>query len=437
MRISVFGLGYVGTVTAACLSEMGHEVIGVDVDAEKVAAINRGESPIVEELIGELVAAMVSAQRLRAVSTAAAAIADSELAIVCVGTPSAPTGKPNLEYVERVAGEIGSALRNESTYHTIVVRSTVLPGSMESLVKPAISKGAGRAPGETYGLCFHPEFLREGSSVRDFRDPAKIVIGADDERAAAATAALYRGFSAPQFITSLATAEMVKYADNVFHALKVAFGNEIGTLCKTLGIDSHEVMRIFCQDTRLNISPAYLMPGFAYGGSCLPKDLRAVNYLANQHGLELPIVGAIRESNEKHVLRTLNLILALEKLDIGLLGLSFKPGTDDLRESPLVELVERLIGKGRRVRIHDDNVSLARLRGGNKAYIEARLPHISELLTSDAEGVVKGADVIIVGANLPRYMELLAGQARGKTIVDLVRIAQQPPTTAAYHGVCW
>lgn len=437
MRISVFGLGYVGTVTAACLAEMEHEVIGVDVDPEKVAAINRGESPIVEELIGELVAAMVSAGRLRAVVDPATAIADSELSIVCVGTPSAPTGQPNLAFVERVVTEIGNTLRQKSAYHTVVLRSTILPGSMLGTVKPAITQAAGRPPGETYGLCFHPEFLREGSSVRDFREPAKIVIGSDDEKAAAATATLYRDFKAPLFITSIATAEMVKYADNVFHALKVAFGNEIGALCKTLGIDSHEVMRIFCQDTRLNISPAYLMPGFAYGGSCLPKDLRAVNYLANQHGLVLPIVGAIHESNEKHVLRTLDLILSLEKLDIGLLGLSFKPGTDDLRESPLVELVERLIGKGRRVRIHDDNVLLARLRGGNKAYIEAKLPHISELLTADAEAVVGAADIIIIGANMPRYAELLATRAKGKTIVDLVRIAQQPPAASGYHGVCW
>ena len=436
MRISVFGLGYVGTVTAACLAELNHQVIGVDVDAEKVAAIDRGESPIVEELIGELIGAMQASGRLRATTDAAAAVAESEMSIICVGTPSAESGEPELGFVVRVSRQIGEALRDKRDYHTVVLRSTVLPGSVERAVRPALTRGAGRAPGEGYGLVFHPEFLREGSSVKDFRSPPKIVIGADDARAADAVSALYAGFDAPLFVTSIETAEMVKYADNVFHALKVVFGNEVGTLCKSLGIDGHAVMRIFCQDTRLNISPAYLMPGFAYGGSCLPKDLRAMNFLARQRSVELPIIGAIQDSNERHLRRALDLVLAQESVDVGVLGLSFKAGTDDLRESPLVELVERLIGKGRHVRIHDDNVSMARLRGGNKAYIEAKLPHISELLVADARDVIDGAAVIIVGAASPLYRELLE-QERDKTVVDLVRLWDDTPDLPAYHGLCW
>jgi GDP-mannose 6-dehydrogenase len=437
MRISVFGLGYVGAVTAACLAELGHEVLGVDVSPEKVDAINRGESPIVEELIGELIAAMAASGRLRATTDAAAAVAGTEISLVCVGTPSEHSGKPNLDYIERVATQIGTALRDKADYHVVVVRSTILPGSMAGTVLPAIARAAGGAPGPDYGLCFHPEFLREGSSVRDFREPPKIVIGAGDERVAAVVSALYRDFTAPLFITAIETAELVKYADNAWHALKVVFGNEVGTLGKALGIDSHEVMRIFCRDTRLNISPAYLMPGFAYGGSCLPKDLRAINFLARQRSLELPVITAIQPSNERHLHRALDLVLGLGDLDIGVLGLSFKTGTDDLRESPLVELVERLIGKGRRVRIHDENVSLARLRGGNKAYIEERLPHISELLVPDAEAVVAGAGVIIVGAAAPAYAELLAAKGRDKKIVDLVRFTDHPPACAAYYGICW
>jgi len=437
MRISVFGLGYVGAVTAACLTELGHEVVGVDVAPEKVDAINRGESPIVEELIGELIAAMAASGRLRATTNAAEAVVATEISFVCVGTPSEPAGDPNLEYLRRVSAQIGAALRDKADYHVVVVRSTILPGSMAAAVLPAISAAAGRPVGAGYGLCFHPEFLREGSSVKDFREPPKIVIGADDERAAAVVAGLYRNFTAPLFLTSIAVAELVKYADNVWHSLKVVFGNEVGTLSKALGIDSHEVMRIFCRDTRLNISPAYLMPGFAYGGSCLPKDLRAINFLARQRSVELPVIAAIQDSNERHVRRALDLVLALGDADIGVLGLSFKAGTDDLRESPLVELVERLVGKGRRVRIHDENVSLARLRGGNKAYIEERLPHLSELLMADAAAVVAASSLIIVGSAAPAYAELLAAKARGKKIVDLVRFTDRPPVCAAYHGICW
>lgn len=440
MRISVFGLGYVGTVSAACLAEMGHEVWGVDVDPHKVECITRGESPIVEELIGELVRDMAASGRLHATTDVAAAVAATDLSLVCVGTPSTLGGGLDATYVLRVAGQIGEALRQRSTPHTVVVRSTVLPGTVEGQVRPTLEEAAGRAIDEQLGLCFHPEFLREGSSVRDFREPPKIVIGASGQRAAQAVASLYEGFTAPLFVTPISVAEMVKYADNAFHALKVVFGNEIGTICKALGIDSHAVMEIFCQDRRLNISPAYLMPGFAYGGSCLPKDLRALLHMARTHHIELPMLGSLAPSNDQHLLRALELVMAQGRREVGVLGLSFKPGTDDLRESPLVELVERLLGKGCHLRIHDANVSLARLRGRNKAYIEQKLPHLSELLVPTAADAVTPAEVVIVGARSAEYRQLLEEHAASKVVVDLVRLypkGEPMPPFAAYHGLCW
>lgn len=436
MRISVFGLGYVGAVSSACLAEMGHEVVGVDIAREKVDAINRGESPIVEELIHELITEMSASGRLSATTDAEAAIAATDMSLICVGTPSGPAGDPNLDFVAHVSAEIGAALRRKADYHLVIVRSTILPGSMAAVVAPALRESSGKTLGEDYGLCFHPEFLREGSSVRDFRDPPKIVIGASDQRAAQGLAALYENFDAPLFVTSIQTAEMVKYADNVFHALKVAFGNEIGVLCKSAGIDGHDVMRIFTQDTKLNISPTYLMPGFAYGGSCLPKDLRAINHLARSRNLDLPILGSIARSNEKHILRALDLACARGGDEIAVLGLSFKQGTDDLRESPLVELVERLIGKGHRIRIFDENVSLARLRGGNKAYIEEHLPHLSELLSPDLDAMVAAADLVIVGAAHPDFSRVLVAHP-DKRVLDLARLWPDPPERDGYEGICW
>lgn len=438
MDISVFGMGYVGAVTGACLAEMGHRVIGVDVDPFKVETINNGHSPIVEELIGGLIAQTVAAGAFRATTSAAEAVAASTMSIVCVGTPSTPGGGLDTKYVQRVCEEIGAALAKKSEYHLVVIRSTVLPGAVENIAAPALEKHAGRPLGDAIGLCFHPEFLREGSSVNDFRRPPKIVIGANDDRAADTLAALYTGFEAPLFKTAIRAAEMVKYADNAFHALKVVFGNEIGALCKALDIDSHEVMRIFCQDRKLNISPAYLMPGFAYGGSCLPKDLRALNHLARENHLDLPLLANVRASNDAHLLRTLDIVLEAGARDIAMLGLSFKAGTDDLRESPLVELAERLLGKGCRIRIHDENVQIARLLGGNKAYIEQKLPHIGELLEADLDAALQDAQLVIAGAKNPAYAKALAANPNGKIIVDLVRLFDAPPEgCAAYRGLCW
>lgn len=436
--ISVFGLGYVGAVSGACFAEMGHRVVGVDIDEFKVNTINGGGSPIVEDLIGELTAEMVGAGRLRATMDVEEAVMETDLSMVCVGTPSTASGGLDSGYVRRVAEQIGSALKAKEGYHLVVIRSTVLPGTVEEVVGPALESHSGRQVGADLGLCFHPEFLREGSSVADFRDPPKIVIGAQDDRAAGMLAALYEGFNAPLFTTSTRAAEMVKYADNAFHALKVVFGNEIGALCKAMGMDSHEVMRIFCEDRKLNISPAYLMPGFAYGGSCLPKDLRALLSMARAQDLDLPLLSNVHRSNEAHVLRTLERIQDLGKRNVAMLGLSFKAGTDDLRESPLVELAERLVGKGYRVRIFDENVSVSRLRGGNKAYIEEKLPHISELLVDDLEGVVACSDVVVIGAASARVRETLKSRSAGKYVLDLVRLFEHGMLSEAhYEGVCW
>ncbi len=420
------------------MAELGHEVVGVDVDSFKVDSINKGESSIVEELIEELTREMVNCGRLRATTDIEEAIVTSDMSMVCVGTPSTASGGLDLTYVKRVAEQIGSAIAKRAEYHLATVRSTVLPGTVEEVVIPILKEASGKEPLTDFGVCFHPEFLREGSSVKDFREPPKIVIGASDSKSADLLGSLYEGFDAPLFITSIRAAEMVKYADNAFHALKVVFGNEIGTLCKSLGIDSHEVMRIFCEDTKLNISPAYLMPGFAYGGSCLPKDLRALNHRARELHLELPVLSHIRGSNDAHISRVLDMILSFGKSEIGIVGLSFKPGTDDLRESPIVELTERLIGKGCRVRIFDENVSLSRLRGGNKAYIEQKLPHISTLLASDLESVTQPSQLIIIGASSPKTIEALSAGCEEKVIVDLVRLfGDTPPESSNYHGVCW
>lgn len=439
MRISVFGLGYVGAVTGACLAELGHDVIGVDVDAFKVDLINRGESPIVEELIADLTANMVKSGRLRATTHVAEAVTATDVSFICVGTPSTDAGGLDTTYVKRVAEQIGAAIGIKSGYHLVVVRSTVLPGTVHKIVIPALEEMSGKdLLDEAFGVCFHPEFLREGSSVKDFREPPKIVIGAEDERSAKVLSELYKGFDAPLFVTSIRAAEMVKYADNCFHALKVVFGNEIGRLCAALGIDSHEVMHIFCEDRKLNISPAYLMPGFAYGGSCLPKDLRAVLHLARSENVELPLLQSLSVSNELHIKRTVDLVLSYGKRNIAMLGLSFKPGTDDLRESPLVELVERLLGKGCRMRVYDENVSLARIRGGNKAYIEQKLPHISELLVEDLQTAVQDAEVVIIGANSSAFAGALEKNGKDKTVVDLVRLFKgEAPLLGDYRGICW
>ena len=436
-RLSVFGLGYVGCVSAGCFADAGHQVVGVDVNPTKIEIINGGKSPIVEKGISELIANGVKLGRLRATTDSRQAILDSDLSLVCVGTPSNANGSLDLRHVKQVCREIGSALKSKVERHTVVIRSTMLPGTVENLVVPALEETSGKKAVSDFGICINPEFLREGSSLKDFHAPPFTLIGADDETTTSAVRGLYAPIAAPVFVTSLKTAEMVKYACNCFHALKVTFANEVGNVCKSLGIDSHEVMRIFCQDTKLNLSPYYLKPGFAFGGSCLPKDLRAVNYKAKELDLEVPVLAAILQSNKQQIERAVNLVLRTGKKRVGVLGFSFKAGTDDLRESPMVTLIETLIGKGLDLAIYDKDVSLARLFGANKEYIEREIPHVAQLMRSSVEDVLNACDVVVLGNSSDEFRQMEAEILRGHHVIDLVRVFGSRLSTTEYDGICW
>ena len=437
MKLSVFGLGYVGCVSAACFAREGHEVVGVDVNPTKVEIVNSGKSPIVEAGVGELIGEMVAAGRLRATTDTAGAVAATDVSLVCVGTPSRTNGSLDLTYVKRVCQEIGAALEAKRTRHTVVIRSTMLPGTIEGTVVPTIEVYSGKQAGEGFHVCINPEFLREGTSLKDFYAPPFTLIGADDEDAAAAVRGLYRGVDAPVHVTDVKSAEMVKYACNAFHAVKVAFANEVGNVCKGLGIDSHRVMDIFCQDTKLNLSPYYLKPGFAFGGSCLPKDLRALAYKAREVDVEVPLLSSILPSNRRQVERAVEMVLETGKKSVGVLGLSFKAGTDDLRESPMVTLIETLIGKGLQLSIYDRDVSLARLFGANKEYIEREIPHISQLMRGSVREVVEASDVVIVGNKAEEFRELETHARPEQKIIDLVRLFGERTTGGGYEGICW
>lgn len=437
MKLSVFGLGYVGCVSAACFAKEGHEVLGVDVNATKVEIINSGRSPIVEAGVNELIGEMVKAERLRALTDSAAAVLDSEISLICVGTPSNPNGSLNLEYVRRVCQEIGAALRTKREHHTIVVRSTMLPGTIESLVIPTLETHSGKSCGRDFGVCINPEFLREGTSLKDFYAPPFTLIGADEEDVAATVSKLYAGIKAPLFVTAIKAAEMVKYACNCFHALKVSFANELGNICKGLGIDSHQVMDVFCQDTKLNLSSYYLKPGFAFGGSCLPKDLRAIIYKAKELDVDVPVLSSILPSNRQQIERAVEMIMRTGKKRIGVLGFSFKAGTDDLRESPMVALIETLIGKGMQLEIYDRDVSLARLFGANKEYIEREIPHIAQLMRSRMGEVLAAADVLVIGNKAEEFRELESRLRKDQIVIDLVRLFGERTSDSQYQGICW
>ena len=437
MRISVFGLGYVGTISAGCLAQDGHQVLGVDPVAAKVDLIRRGQTPIIEAEIGDIIAAMVSAGRINATDDATEAILATDLSFVCVGTPSQPNGNLDLRYIRRICEQIGQALQQKTERHTVVIRSTVLPGTMRKIVIPILEESSGKKAGVEFGVCSNPEFLREGSAVRDFRSPPKTVIGALDQASAEALAGLYKGIDAPLIKTDLETAEMIKYVDNSWHALKIGFANEIGNLCKSFGIDAHQVMNIFCQDRKLNISPAYLMPGFAFGGSCLPKDLRALSYQAKMQDLQLPILSSILQSNEIQVSRGLQMIIKEGHKRIGVLGFSFKAGTDDLRESPVIEVIERLIGKGYELRIYDRNVNLASLVGANRDYILNHIPHISKLMVADADAVLRFGQTIVIGNNDPEFQHVLNKLSEEQRLVDFVRVVKGRSENGKYDGICW
>jgi GDP-mannose 6-dehydrogenase len=438
MRISVFGLGYVGCVSAACLAARGHEVIGVDVNPVKIDLITRGQAPVVEERIGELTADVVRSGALRATNDVAEAVLGSEVSLVCVGTPSAPNGSLSTAYLERVAEEIGAALAGLDHRHTVVFRSTMLPGTCLNLLVPILEKASGRTAGVDFGVAVNPEFLREGTSVRDFFEPPKTVIGQLDTGSGDMVAALYDGLPGDVFRVEIPIAEMIKYADNSFHALKIGFANELGSVARALGLDSHQVMDVFLADRKLNVSPAYLRPGFAFGGSCLPKDLRGLIYAARRADVSVPILEHVLPSNEEHLRRAFELVAATGKRKVGLFGLSFKPGTDDLRESPLVELAERLLGKGYDLRIYDANVTLSRLMGANREYIEQRLPHLGDLLSSSVDEVLEHADVCIVGCKDPDVLESLP-HGGGQLIIDLVRLpdAAERRAEPGYVGLAW
>lgn len=437
-NISVFGLGYVGCVSAACFAKEGHQVVGVDVSQSKVDMINDGKATIVEHGIAELVSEMKAAGRLRATTSVSDAVRHSSISLVCVGTPSAPNGSLDLSYVERVCFEIGAALKDKSTRHTIVIRSTVLPGSTEDIAAAAIERGSGRTRHKDFGLSMNPEFLREGTSIKDFYDPPFTVVGAEDEATAKAVSELYAGLDAPVRVVAIRVAEMIKYACNCFHGLKVGFANEIGNVCKALGVDSHEVMRIFCEDTKLNISPYYLKPGFAFGGSCLPKDLRAVSYRARQLDVPTPILAATLQSNDLQVKRAVDMVLATGSRKVGVLGLAFKAGTDDLRESPMVTLIEHLIGKGVSVTIYDREVTSARLIGANKEYVEREIPHIWTLMQGTIDEVLSQSEAVVIGNGSPEFRSIGDRLTDGQIVVDLVRaFGSRRSDGKRYEGICW
>jgi len=436
MKISIFGIGYVGCVSAACFARAGHEVVGVDVNPTKVEIINSGASPIVEPGIGELIRDVVKEGKLSATTDTANAVKTTDISLVCVGTPSKPNGSLDLGHVGRVCEQIGAALADKSERHTVVIRSTMLPGSIESVAQPAIESASGKKAGKDFGLCVNPEFLREGSSLKDFYAPPFTLIGADDEETAKTVSGLYSGIDAPIFATSMKTAEMVKYVCNCFHALKVSFANEIGNICKALELDSHEVMNVVCADTKLNLSAYYLKPAFAFGGSCLPKDLRAVTYKAKELDVEVPLLTAISITNRLQIERALDMVLRTGKKRIGILGFSFKAGTDDLRESPMVTLIETLIGKGLELVIYDRDVSLARLFGSNREYIEHEIPHIAKLMRGSIDEVLSASDTIVIGNKSEEFRQIESSLRPDQTVIDLVRLFDRPSGNG-YQGICW
>jgi GDP-mannose 6-dehydrogenase len=437
LKISIFGLGYVGTVSAGCLAEAGHDVIGVDPVRTKVELINSGQTPIIEAEINEIIGSSTRSGKLRATDDPVFAISETDLSFVCVGTPSQANGNLDLRFIRRICEQIGEALKNKTARHTVVIRSTILPGTMRNSVIPVLEEFSGKKAGRDFGVSTNPEFLREGTAVKDFRSPPKTVIGELDSASGDLLAGIYEGIDAPLIRTDIETAEMIKYVDNCWHALKIGFANEIGNLCKTLAIDAHAVMDIFCQDRKLNISPAYLKPGFAFGGSCLPKDLRALSYKAKMEDLQLPIITSILRSNEIQVARGLQMIMDKGHLKVGVLGFSFKAGTDDLRESPVIEVIERLIGKGYDLRIYDRNVNLASLVGANRDYILNHIPHISKLMVPTADAVLDFAETIVVGNNDPEFKGLVGRFGEAQKVVDFVRITGKESLNGKYDGICW
>jgi len=436
MRIGIYGMGYVGAVSAACFADAGHHVLGIDVSADKIELINKGQSPVVEPGLGELLSRAVSQGRLHATNRTAEAITGTDLSLICVGTPSMRNGDLDLHYLEAVCSEIGAALRHLSVYHTVVVRSTVMPGTVRGVLIPILESASGKVAGEDFGVAVNPEFLREGTAIRDFTEPPMTVIGELNTASGEALATLYSQLPAPLMRRELETAEMVKYSCNAWHATKITFANEIGSIAKALNIDGREVMEILCLDRKLNISSHYLRPGFAFGGSCLPKDLRALNYRAGQLGVELPMLGSVIRSNRGLIDRAVDMIASYGEKRLGLLGLSFKANTDDLRESPLVELAETLLGKGYQLSIFDRNVEYARVHGANREYINSHIPHVSSLLKSDLDEVLRDSEVMILGNKDKAYERVLRAMPEEKKWVDLVGFLPHGANGGS-QGIAW
>ena len=438
VRVSVIGLGYVGAVSSVCLARDGHHVLGCDIDAKKLELLRNGKTPVVEAGMAELVRDVVQSGRLTVTERLEDAVRQSEITFVCVGTPTDRNGTQNLDALLRVISQMGSVLAQIERYHHCVIRSTVLPGTLESLVRPLMERLSGKTVGRDFGLGFQPEFLREGSSVRDFDNPPFTVVGTFDEPSASALETLFGQLPGEFVRCSVAEAEMLKYACNAFHALKVTFANEMGRLCQASGVDARTVMSLLCRDTVLNVSSAYLRPGFAFGGSCLPKDLRSLLHLARMKSVEVPALAGVLPSNALQIDHAFNQVLDTGSRSVGLLGLSFKGGTDDLRESPLVTLAERLIGKGFDLRIHDPTVNLSLLIGANRAYIDRTIPHIASLLATDPLEVVRTSDVLVIGLAEGTMVDVVVQHAREEqTVIDLVGLRDASRLRARYRGVCW
>lgn len=438
MKISIFGLGYVGAVSLACLARDGHEVIGVDIDTNKLDLIREGKTPVVEEGMVDLMKSVVANGRVTVTTDTLHAVMNSDISLVCVGTPSAANGSQDQGAVLRLAESMALAIREKSVPHVVVFRSTLVPGTVEDVLRPIIEAGSGKKDGEGFHLCFQPEFLREGSSIRDYDKPPFTVVGANHDYPIERLKELFGHLPCNFLHTSVRSAEMMKYCCNNFHALKITFANETARLCEALGVNPFEVMDLVCQDKQLNISPAYLKPGFAFGGSCLPKDLRATTYLAKKHDVEIPMLAGIMQSNRSHVDLAVQKILETGKRKIGFIGLSFKTGTDDLRESPLVSLAEQLLGKGMQLSIYDPEVHLSRLLGANKSFIERHVPHIGELLKPEIEQVVAESEVLVIGLSGKEVAEALVGLVReDQKVLDLVSLPASIKLRGDVEGLCW
>jgi len=439
MKVSVFGLGYVGAVSAACLAKAGRTVIGVDVNPQKVHAINSGEGSVIETGLDELTREVSDAGRLSATLDTEEAVCQTDASMICVGTPSNGNGSLSLKYIESVSRGIGAALAKKQAYHVVIVRSTVLPETVEGIVIPILEEASGLKAGEDFGVCMNPEFLRESSAIEDFFNPCHVIVGQFDERSGDVLAAMYEGVEAEIVRCDLPTAEMVKYVNNAWHALKVVFANEIGSLCKAHEIDGRKVMDIFCRDDRLNISKTYLRPGFAYGGSCLPKDLRALTYKAKERDVNCPVLSAVSISNDQQISRAITQVEKTGRKKIGVLGLSFKAGTDDVRESPIVPLIETLIGRGYEVVVYDEYVKPDRLFGANKAYLDRELPHIASAMRPEIDQVMAEAEVIVIANSSAAFRAIPDQAGDDQIVIDLVGSYQMNghPTKAIYDGICW